>query len=52
MPTSPMGHSLATTFGVTKLRAKKPNTTVGMPARISSTGLMTRRTPGRAYSLR
>ncbi len=38
------------TFGVTKLMAKKPNTTVGMPARTSSTGLRTLRAWGLAYS--
>ena len=39
-------------FGAMKVRAKKPITTLGMPARISMIGLSTRRTFGLAYSLR
>ena len=39
-------------FGVMNCRAKKPSTTDGTPARISSVGLRTRRTPERAYSER
>ena len=38
--------------GRMKLAAKKPIATVGMPARISSTGLTVLRTRGLAYSLR
>ena len=38
--------------GVKNVRAKKPNTTVGMPASTSSAGLRTLRTRGFAYSLR
>ena len=38
--------------GVKKVRAKKPNTTVGMPASTSSAGFRNPRTRGAAYSLR
>jgi hypothetical protein len=38
--------------GVKNVRAKKPNTTVGMPASTSSAGLRMPRTRGAAYSLR
>ena len=41
-----------TTCGEITLMAKKPSTTDGMPARISSVGLSTLRTLGRAYSER
>ncbi len=41
-----------TTCGEMTLMAKKPSTTDGMPARISSVGFSTLRTPGRAYSER
>ena len=39
-----------TTLGAIHSRAKKPSTTLGMPARISKIGFSVRRTPGRAYS--
>ena len=38
--------------GVKNVRAKKPKTTVGMPASTSSAGLRMLRTRGLAYSLR
>ena len=38
--------------GVIPRSAKKPNTTVGIPASTSSAGLSTFRVPGLAYSLR
>ena len=38
--------------GVTKVSAKKPKTTVGMPASTSSAGFSVWRTRGGAYSLR
>ena len=37
--------------GVKNVSAKKPKTTVGMPAKVSSAGLRMLRTRGRAYSL-
>ena len=39
-------------IGVTKVKAKKPNTIVGIPANISRIGLMIRRVLSLAYSLR
>ena len=39
-----------TTLGAIHSRAKKPRTTLGIPARISKMGLSVRRTRGRAYS--
>lgn len=38
--------------GVTKVNAKKPNTIVGIPAKISNIGLMMRRARSLAYSLK
>ena len=38
--------------GVTKVNAKKPNTIVGIPAKISRIGLMMRRALSLAYSLK
>ena len=48
---SPIGHQ-SWTMGLITVSAKKPYTTVGIPARISRNGLMMRRVRGRAYSLR
>ncbi len=39
-----------TTFGLMKVRAKKPRTTLGTPARISRIGFTVRLTFGLAYS--
>ncbi len=41
-----------TTLGVMNVRAKKPSTTLGMPARTSREGFRILRTFGRAYSER
>ena len=41
-----------TSSGEITVRAKKPRTMLGMPARISRIGLRTRRTRGLAYSER
>lgn len=38
--------------GVTNVKAKKPNTIVGIPARISNIGLIIRRERSLAYSLK
>ena len=38
--------------GVTKLKAKNPNATVGTPASTSRVGFKSFRTRGRAYSLK
>ena len=38
--------------GVTKLMQRKPNTIVGIPAKISNIGLMMRRAWSLAYSLK
>ncbi len=48
---SPQNHIFCT-WGVTKVRAKKPYTTVGMPASTSSVGLRMLRARRVAYSLR
>ena len=45
-----VGKMAWTTFGLMKVRAKKPSTTLGMPARISRIGFTVRRTRGLAYS--
>ena len=39
-------------IGVTKVNAKKPNTIVGIPAKISKIGLIIRLTLSVAYSLK
>ena len=41
-----------TTFGLIHVSAKKPRTTLGIEARISSDGFSQRRTRGLAYSER
>ena len=47
-----LGKIAWTTFGLMNVRAKKPRTTLGMPARISRIGLTMPRTRGLAYSER
>ncbi len=46
------GTSVWTIVGLMNVRAKKPRTTLGMPARISRIGLTVPRTRGLAYSER
>ncbi len=48
----PTGRKAWSTTGVKKVRAKNPNTTVGIPASTSSVGLSTLRTRVEAYSER
>ena len=45
-----LGKMRWTIGGLMNVRAKKPRTTLGMPARISRIGLIVRRTFGVAYS--
>jgi hypothetical protein len=42
--------TVCTTFGLMNVRAKKPRTTLGIPARISRMGLIVLRDRGLAYS--
>ena len=48
---TPTSMPMSWSRGVKNVRAKKPRTTVGIPASVSSAGLRMLRTRGRAYSL-